>query len=123
MIKWFDYLWQNKQSLDEESVLNVLPDKLKTEIAIHVHLSTIEKVQLFKGLVGCFVSIFLFNKKKSFNCPITKRCLIHLFNFFLKFLYDLSIQDNRLLEQLVLKLRLQVFSPGDYICRKGDVGK
>ena len=23
----------------------------------------------------------------------------------------------------MLKLKLQVFSPGDYVCRKGDVGK
>ena len=29
MIKWFDYLWSNKQSMDEKSVLEMLPDKLK----------------------------------------------------------------------------------------------
>lgn len=81
VIKWFDYLWSNKQSLDEESVLNILPDKLKAEIAIHVHLDTLKKVKLFQ------------------DC------------------------ESGLLEQLVLKLRLQVFSPGDFICRKGDVGK
>ncbi|KAI1294767.1 Cyclic nucleotide-gated cation channel subunit A [Halotydeus destructor] len=81
VIKWFDYLWSNKQSLDEEAVTSILPDKLKAEIAIHVHLDTLKKVKLFQD------------------------------------------QEAGLLVQLVLKLRLQVFSPGDYICRKGDVGK
>ncbi|XP_041858002.1 cyclic nucleotide-gated cation channel alpha-4 [Melanotaenia boesemani] len=30
--------------------------------------------------------------------------------------------DKSLLEELVLKLTSQVFSPGEYVCRKGDVG-
>lgn len=81
VIKWFDYLWTNKQSLDEEAITSMLPDKLKAEIAIHVHLDILKRVKLFQ------------------DC------------------------EPGLLVQLVLKLRLQVFSPGDYICRKGDVGK
>ena len=27
-----------------------------------------------------------------------------------------------LLEELVTKLKLKIYSPGDYVCRKGDVG-
>ena len=34
VIKWFDYLWSNKQSMDEQSVLEMLPDKLKVNIHI-----------------------------------------------------------------------------------------
>lgn len=81
VIKWFDYLWSNKQSMDEETTLGLLPDKLKAEIAIHVHLDTLKKVRIFQ------------------DC------------------------EKGLLVDLVLKLKLQVFSPGDYVCRKGDVGK
>ncbi|XP_014674440.1 PREDICTED: cyclic nucleotide-gated cation channel alpha-3-like [Priapulus caudatus] len=81
VIKWFDYLWTNKQSLDEDGILSTLPDKLKAEIAIHVHLDTLKRVSIFQ------------------DC------------------------EPGLLVELVLKLRLQVFSPGDYICRKGDIGK
>ena len=33
VIKWFDYLWSNKQSMDEQSVLEMLPDKLKVNIS------------------------------------------------------------------------------------------
>ena len=81
VIKWFDYLWTNKQSLDEEQILSTLPDKLKAEIAIHVHLDTLKRVTIFQ------------------DC------------------------EPGLLVELVLKLKLSVFSPGDYICRKGDIGK
>lgn len=81
IIKWFDYLWANRQTLDEDAVTAILPDRLKAETAIHVHLETLKRVQLFQ------------------DC------------------------EPGLLVQLVLKLKLQVFSPGDFICRVGDVGK
>ncbi|MBN3279215.1 CNGA2 protein, partial [Polyodon spathula] len=81
VIKWFDYLWTNKKTVDEREVLKNLPDKLRAEIAINVHLDTLKKVRIFQ------------------DC------------------------EAGLLVELVLKLRPQVFSPGDYICRKGDIGK
>jgi len=81
VIKWFDYLWLSQKSSDEEKSINCLPDKLKGEIAIHVHLDTLKRVEIFQ------------NTEAGFLC------------------------------ELVLRLRPVLFSPGDYICRKGEVGK
>ncbi|KAK7919123.1 hypothetical protein WMY93_010407 [Mugilogobius chulae] len=81
VIRWFDYLWTNQKTIDEQEVLRSLPCKLRAEIAINVHLDTLKKVRIFQ------------------DC------------------------ESGLLVELVLKLRPQVFSPGDYICRKGDVGR
>lgn len=81
VIKWFDYLWTNKKAVDERDVLKYLPDKLRAEIAINVHLDTLKKVRIFA------------------DC------------------------EAGLLVELVLKLQPQVYSPGDYICRKGDIGR
>ena len=81
VIKWFDYMWTNKQSLEEEAILSSLPDKLRAEIAIHVHLDALRQVSIFQ------------------DC------------------------EPGLMVQLVLNLKLSVFSPGDYVCRKGDIGK
>ena len=36
LYSWFDYLWCNKQTLDEQKVLGALPEKLKAEIAMQV---------------------------------------------------------------------------------------
>ena len=54
VIKLFDYLWSNKQTKDEESVLGVLPDKLRAEIAMHVHLETLKKASQ-KQTVATFI--------------------------------------------------------------------
>ncbi|XP_073906397.1 cyclic nucleotide-gated channel alpha-3 isoform X1 [Castor canadensis] len=81
VIRWFDYLWANRKTVDEKEVLKSLPDKLKAEIAINVHLDTLKKVRIFQ------------------DC------------------------EAGLLVELVLKLRPTVFSPGDYICKKGDIGR
>ncbi|WAR27613.1 CNGA3-like protein [Mya arenaria] len=81
VIKWFDYLWMCNKSTDEERTLSLLPDKLKAEIAIHVHLDTLKRVEIFQ------------QTEAGFLC------------------------------ELVLKLNPVLFSPGDYICRKGEVGK
>ena len=81
VIKWFDYLWANKAALDEETIFNMMPKKLRLEMAMHVHLSTLQKVKLFQ------------------DC------------------------EQGLLGELVMKLKLQVYSPGDYVCKKGDVGR
>ena len=56
VVKWFDYLWNNKQSLGGESVLAALPPKLKSEIAINIHMNTLKRVAIFQeceaGTVG-----------------------------------------------------------------------
>lgn len=44
----FDYLWTNKTTLDENEIMSSLPDKLKAEIAINVHMQTLKQVGIFK---------------------------------------------------------------------------
>ena len=81
VVKWFDYTWNNKESIDDKESLRFLPEKLRAELAIHVHMGTLRRVAIFQ------------------DC------------------------EPGLLVELVLKLKLQVYSPGDFICKKGDIGK
>ncbi|CAF3702925.1 unnamed protein product [Adineta steineri] len=81
VITWFDYLWLQKQVTNEDDILESLPEKLRVEIAIHIHLAALRRVPIF------------------------------------------SEAQSGLLVELVTRLKLQIFSPGDYVCKKGDIGK
>jgi len=95
VITWFDYLWLQKQVVNEELILgkqflfntkknfysfhfkDFLPEKLRVEIGIHVHLAALKRVPIFA-----------------------------------------EAQPGFLIE-LVTRLKLQIFSPGEYVCKKG----
>lgn len=73
-------MWISQKSSDEDRSVACLPDRLKAEIAIHVHLDTLKRVDIFQ------------NTEAGFLC------------------------------ELVLRLKPVLFSPGDYVCRKNEVG-
>ncbi|KAM3837779.1 cyclic nucleotide-gated channel alpha-4 [Vipera latastei] len=81
VVDWQQHLQMNKKMTNELQILQHLPERLRAEVAISVHLPTLRKVQIFQ------------------NC------------------------EQSLLEELVLKLKPQVYSPGEYVCRKGDIGR
>lgn len=48
VIKWLDYLYTNRQVLNEERVLNSdLSLELRKDLAIKVHLESLQQVKLF----------------------------------------------------------------------------
>ncbi|XP_033748682.1 cyclic nucleotide-gated channel rod photoreceptor subunit alpha-like isoform X3 [Pecten maximus] len=80
--RWYDYVWKRGRMKGSDiNSLGMLPDKFKTELAIHVNLETLKKVTIFQ------------------ECQP-------------EFLHD-----------LVLKMRAYIFTPGDLICRRGEVAR
>ena len=47
--RWMDYTWTQQKSFDEHAMLSYLPMKMRTDIAMRVHYSTLGKVKLFKN--------------------------------------------------------------------------
>ncbi|KAK9737233.1 Ion transport protein [Popillia japonica] len=44
---WFNYTWETQHTLDENTIMDCLPHKMKTDIAINVHIQILSKVSLF----------------------------------------------------------------------------
>ncbi|XP_028902518.1 cyclic nucleotide-gated cation channel alpha-4 [Ornithorhynchus anatinus] len=81
VIDWYQHLQINKKMTNEVDILQNLPERLRAEVAVSVHMPTLSKVQIFQ------------------SC------------------------EQSLLEELVLKLQPQIYSPGEYVCKKGDIGR
>uniref|UniRef100_A0A671PW44 Cyclic nucleotide gated channel subunit beta 1b n=1 Tax=Sinocyclocheilus anshuiensis TaxID=1608454 RepID=A0A671PW44_9TELE len=46
---WYSYTWQSQGMLDEQELLDQLPDKMRLDIAVDVSYNIISKVPLFQG--------------------------------------------------------------------------
>jgi len=79
--KWAEYSWNNTQAMDDNNMLDILPMRLQTEIAKHVHYSSLKNVPLFSGC------------------------------------------EQDFLLELAVQLRSQIYLPGDYVCRLGEIGR
>jgi cyclic nucleotide gated channel alpha 3 len=86
------------KSVDDNQVLSLLPYKLRAEIAIHVHLDTLKRVSEIRR--KNVMKLFVILKVEIFQNT-----------------------EAGFLNELVLRLKPVLFSPGDFICRKGEVGK
>ena len=101
VIKWFEYTYAKVESCDELKVLSYLPDRFKAEIAINVHFETIRKVAIFQDCNPGFLEALVLKFKLQVS--------LSKYNYYAKG----TQYDNF----------EQVFAPGDYVCRKGDIGK
>lgn len=110
VLRWYDYSWSRGRIQgggDINTALGLLPDKLKTELALHVNLSVLKKV---KNAV-CHKK-----QKQQISHPL------HFISSCLKVTIFQECQPE-FLHDLVLKMRAYIFTPGDSICRKGEVAR
>lgn len=76
-----DYIHERGISKDEKALLEKLPRRLHGELAAHLHMATLQHVELLQ------------------DC------------------------EQGLLYELILRLKFQLFSPNDYICRRGELAR
>ena len=72
VISWFGYVWRQGLSFDEEAITRSLPPRLHGQLAIHVHLETLKRVQLFQ-VIHYILTLFIYFPHMWFNQNIIER--------------------------------------------------
>ena len=50
---WFEYMMQELKGMDEEEMLETMPDRLHRDIAMDMHMDILRKVKLFQVFLYC----------------------------------------------------------------------
>jgi hypothetical protein len=45
---WMEYTWRQQKSFNESHILDFLPLKMRTDLALQIHYRTLSKVKLFQ---------------------------------------------------------------------------
>lgn len=115
VIKWFDYLWLTQKCSDEERAVSCLPDKLKVRAPIYA--ATPQSVLQYVTTTTTTNSIC----PPTFSLPLQAEIAINVHLDTLKRVEIFQNTEAGFLCELVLRLRPVLFSPGDFICRKGEI--
>ena len=76
VIKWLDYLYTNRQVLNEEMVLNSdLSVELRKDLAIKVHLESLQQVSLFHDCEpNLLIELVISNRIENQYQPLDHFC-------------------------------------------------
>ncbi|XP_078677009.1 cyclic nucleotide-gated channel beta-3-like isoform X1 [Branchiostoma floridae x Branchiostoma belcheri] len=67
--QWYTYTWSKARMLDEMELLNQLPVKMRTDLAIQVHMGTLSKVKLFQDCDRQFLRDLVLKLKPVLYLP------------------------------------------------------
>lgn len=84
VIRWFAYTWSQSGALDEERVLAALPDKLKAEIAIRVHMDTLRQVRIFQDCEPGLLEALVLKLKLQVSFTLSESITSKIFHRFSK---------------------------------------
>ncbi|XP_048867226.1 cyclic nucleotide-gated cation channel beta-3-like isoform X2 [Brienomyrus brachyistius] len=104
---WYNYTWASQGMLDESELLEQMPLVMRTAIAVDINLSTFQKIELFKV-----------SNAKSPDPRQKPHTTIQCRNLCLP-----QGCDNQMLVDMLLRLKSIIYLPGDFVCKKGDIGK
>ncbi|KAK2528675.1 Cngb3 [Columba livia] len=97
---WYEYTWDSQGMLDESELLEQMPTKMQLAIAIDVNFAIVNKVDLFKA--------------SSF----TGECRNEWYSL------DRNLGcDTQMIYDMLLRLKSIVYLPGDFVCKKGEIGR